>query len=59
MNDLAAASPPQPHVSFSRLTDVTTSATNEATRQRALEEWNARDLDGYLTLYDDRIQLHG
>jgi predicted ester cyclase len=21
--------------------------------------WNAGDLDGYLTMYDDRIQLHG
>jgi len=34
-----------------------TSATNEATLQRAFEERNARDLNGYLTLYDDRIQL--
>jgi predicted ester cyclase len=25
----------------------------------ALESWNAGDLDGYLTLYDDRIRLHG
>src|ERR1700737_3304512 len=25
----------------------------------ALERWNAGDLDGYLTLYDERIRLHG
>jgi predicted ester cyclase len=25
----------------------------------ALGSWNAGDLDGYLTLYDDRIRLHG
>jgi predicted ester cyclase len=25
----------------------------------ALERWNAGDLDGYLELYDERIQLHG
>jgi len=26
---------------------------------RALERWNAGDLDGYLGLYDERIRLHG
>jgi predicted ester cyclase len=25
----------------------------------ALASWNAGDLDGYLTLYDDHIRLHG
>jgi predicted ester cyclase len=25
----------------------------------ALERWNDGDLDGYLTLYDDNIRLHG
>jgi predicted ester cyclase len=25
----------------------------------AQESWNAGDLDGYLSLYDDRIRLHG
>ena len=25
----------------------------------AQHRWNAGDLDGYLTLYDDRIRLHG
>jgi steroid delta-isomerase-like uncharacterized protein len=34
-------------------------ATNEANLQRAFEAWNARDLDGYLALYDDAIKLHG
>lgn len=32
---------------------------NEANLQNALEAWNAGDLDGYLTLYDDSIKLHG
>ena len=32
---------------------------NEANLQRAFEAWNARDLDGYLALYDSSIQLHG
>jgi steroid delta-isomerase-like uncharacterized protein len=26
---------------------------------RAISAWNAGDLDGYLDLYDDSIQLHG
>ncbi len=26
---------------------------------RAIERWNAGDLDGYLELYDDSIALHG
>jgi predicted ester cyclase len=25
----------------------------------AQQNWNANDLEGYLSLYDDRIQLHG
>lgn len=25
----------------------------------AVERWNAGDLEGYLTLYDERIRLHG
>ncbi len=36
-----------------------TAAANEANLQRAFDAWNARDLDGYLTLYDDSIRLHG
>lgn len=27
--------------------------------ERARQQWNAGSLDGYLELYDDRIQLHG
>ncbi len=27
--------------------------------EQAREAWNAGDLDGYLTLYDDGIKLHG
>ena len=27
--------------------------------QRAVERWNAGDLDGYLRLYRDDIRLHG
>ena len=34
-------------------------AVNEANLQRALDAWNARDLDGYLSLYDESIRLHG
>jgi hypothetical protein len=33
--------------------------SNDATLQRALESWNAGDLDGYLQLYDDSSRLHG
>lgn len=36
-----------------------TTDTNEMHLQRAFEAWNARDLDGYLALYDDSIRLHG
>ena len=36
-----------------------TAAANETNLQRAFEAWNARDLDGYLELYDDSIKLHG
>jgi Predicted ester cyclase len=36
-----------------------TAPANEASLQRALDAWNTRDLDGYLTLYDDAIRLHG
>jgi steroid delta-isomerase-like uncharacterized protein len=35
------------------------SADNEGRLQRAGEAWNARDLDGYLELYDESIKLHG
>jgi steroid delta-isomerase-like uncharacterized protein len=34
-------------------------SANEENLQRAFEAWNARDLDGYLALYDDSIKLHG
>jgi predicted ester cyclase len=27
--------------------------------ERARQRWNAGDLDGYLSLYDERIRLHG
>ena len=36
-----------------------TTTANEANLQRAFDAWNARDLDGYLALYDDSIRLHG
>ena len=32
---------------------------NEAMLERALRAWNAGDLDGYLELYAEDIQLHG
>ena len=32
---------------------------NELSLQRACDAWNARDLNGYLALYDDSIKLHG
>ena len=32
---------------------------NEAAVRRAGDQWNAGNLDGYLDLYDERIQLHG
>ena len=32
---------------------------NEANLQRALESWNAGNLDGYLELYDESVTLHG
>jgi hypothetical protein len=34
-------------------------ADNEARLARAGKAWNARDLDGYLELYDESIRLHG
>jgi len=34
-------------------------STREDALTRAVERWNAADLDGYLALYDDRIRLHG
>jgi predicted ester cyclase len=34
-------------------------ATPQEALAAAQASWNARDLDGYLKLYDDRIQLHG
>jgi steroid delta-isomerase-like uncharacterized protein len=36
-----------------------TVGVNEANLRRAFEAWNAGDLDGYLALYDDSIELHG
>jgi predicted ester cyclase len=33
--------------------------TSRQALSAALDSWNAGDLDGYLTLYDDRIRLHG
>lgn len=33
--------------------------TMEDVLGRAISRWNAGDLDGYLDLYDDRIELHG
>ena len=36
-----------------------TTSTNEENLRRAFEAWNARDLEGYLALYDDSIKLHG
>jgi steroid delta-isomerase-like uncharacterized protein len=38
---------------------TTPADTNEANLQRALEAWNAGNLDGYLALYDDSIKLYG
>jgi steroid delta-isomerase-like uncharacterized protein len=32
---------------------------NEAALAQAVERWNAGDLDGYLTFYDDSIRWHG
>ena len=39
--------------------DQVTATMNEANLQRAADAWNARDLDGYLAMYDDSIKLHG
>lgn len=33
--------------------------TSQENLSGAYERWNAGDLDGYLSLYDDRIRLHG
>lgn len=33
-------------------------STAQAALTAALTRWNAGDLDGYLEIYDDRIQLH-
>ncbi|MCC7010486.1 MAG: ester cyclase [Acidobacteria bacterium] len=35
------------------------SSLNEANVGRALAEWNAGNLEGYLALYDENIRLHG
>lgn len=32
---------------------------NEAALTQAIDRWNAGDLDGYLEIYDDEVQLHG
>jgi hypothetical protein len=34
-------------------------ATPQAALAAAYESWNAGDLDGYLSLYDEGIALHG
>jgi predicted ester cyclase len=34
-------------------------ATPQEALAAALEKWNAGDLDGYLELYDERLQLYG
>lgn len=34
-------------------------STNRATFDKAIDDWNAGDLDGYFELYDDAVQLHG
>jgi predicted ester cyclase len=34
-------------------------ATSQQALSAALDRWNAGDLDGYLSLYDERIRLHG
>jgi hypothetical protein len=34
-------------------------ASNRELIEHAIECWNAGDLDGYLTLYDADIRLHG
>jgi hypothetical protein len=34
------------------------SEENDAALARAVEAWNAGDVDGYLELYDERIKLH-
>lgn len=34
-------------------------STNRTAFERAVERWNAGDLDGYLELYDDGLVFHG
>lgn len=34
-------------------------ATPQQALSAAMERWNAGDLDGYLSLYDEQIRLHG
>jgi predicted ester cyclase len=34
-------------------------STSREALSAAYERWNAGDLDGYLSLYDERIRLHG
>ena len=38
---------------------TTTTTRNETALGRAIERWNAGDLDGYLSLYDPSVRLHG
>lgn len=38
---------------------TSTYTRNETALAQAVERWNAADLDGYLRVYDDGIQLHG
>jgi steroid delta-isomerase-like uncharacterized protein len=41
------------------MTTTTTGSRNETALVRAVERWNAGDLNGYLEVYDDGIRLHG
>lgn len=38
---------------------TSTYTRNVTALTQAVERWNAGDLDGYLTIYDDGIRLHG
>ncbi|MFR9806272.1 ester cyclase [Pseudonocardia sp. RS010] len=41
------------------MTTTTTSSRNEAALARAIDRWNAGDLEGYLEIYSEDIRLHG
>ena len=38
---------------------TTTFDRNETALTQAIDRWNAGDLDGYLSIYDDGVRLHG